>query len=132
MRKVLLFLVVSFIIMGTLGAHAIIPDSATVEIPTPESDYIQDTDVQSENFAESEPVVVEPVVDETTEQAEDELSVVDSEAPKEMVAESLQKGSGCPRGTVEPGEQTCRDGHQVYAYFVRRACKVSENSRKFL
>lgn len=89
MRKVLLFLVVSFIIMGTLGAHAIIPDSATVEIPTPESDYIQDTDVQSENFAESEPVVVEPVVDETTEQAEDELSVVDSEAPKEMVAESF-------------------------------------------
>ena len=89
MRKVLLFLVVSFIIMGTLCAHAIIPDSATVEIPTPESDYIQDTDVQSENFAESEPVVVEPVVDETTEQAEDELSVVDSEAPKEMVAESF-------------------------------------------
>ena len=89
MRKVLLFLVVSFIIMGTLCAHAIIPDSATVEIPTPESDYSQDTDVQSENFAEPEPVAVEPVVDETTEQAEDELSVVDSEAPKEMVAESF-------------------------------------------
>ena len=89
MRKVLLFLVVSFIIMGTLGAHAIIPDSATVEIPTPESDYIQDTDVQLENFAESEPVVVEPVVDEGIEQTADELPVVDSEAPKEMVAESF-------------------------------------------
>ena len=79
MRKVLLFLVVSFIVMGTLGAHAIIPDSATVEIPTPESEYIQDTDVQSENFAEPEPVVVEPIVDECTEQSADELSVVDSE-----------------------------------------------------
>ena len=89
MRKVLLFLVVSFIIMGTLCAHAIIPDSATVEIPTPESDYSQDTDVQSENFAEPEPVAVEPVVDEVTEQTADELPVVDSEAPKEMVAESI-------------------------------------------
>ena len=89
MRKVLLFLVVSFIIMGTLCAHAIIPDSATVEIPTPESDYSQDTDVQSENFAEPEPVAVEPVVDEVTEQTADELPVVDSEAPKEMVAESF-------------------------------------------
>ena len=63
MRKVLLFLVVSFIVMGTLGAHAIIPDSATVEVPTPESDYIQDTDVQSEDCAESEPIVMEPDVD---------------------------------------------------------------------
>ena len=89
MRKVLLFLVVSFIIMGTLCAHAIIPDSATVEIPTPESDYSQDTDAQSENFAEPEPVAVEPVVDEVTEQTADELPVVDSEAPKEMVAESF-------------------------------------------
>ena len=79
MRKVLLFLVVSFIIMGTLGAHAIIPDSATVEVPTPESDYIQDTDVQSENFAEPEPVVVETVVDEDSEQVTDELTIVDSE-----------------------------------------------------
>ena len=89
MRKVLLFLVVSFIIMGTLCAHAIIPDSATVEIPTPESDYSQDTDVQSENFAEPEPVAVEPVVDEVTEQTADELPVVDSEAPEETVAESI-------------------------------------------
>ena len=87
MRKVLLFLVVSFIVMGTLGAHAIIPDSATVEIPTPESDYSQDTDVQSENFAESEPVVVESSVDEGTEQAGDELPVVDSETVEEMVSE---------------------------------------------
>ena len=69
MRKVLLLLVVSFIVMGTLGAHAIIPDSATVEVPTPESDYSQDTDVQSESFVEPEPVVVEPSVDEVTEQA---------------------------------------------------------------
>ena len=83
MRKVLLFLVVSFIIMGTLCAHAIIPDSATVEIPTPESEYIQDTDAQSENFAEPEQVVVEPGVDEGIEQAGDELPVVDSEASEE-------------------------------------------------
>ena len=89
MRKVLLLLVVSFIIMGTLGAHAIIPDSATVEVPTPESDYIQDTDVQSENFVESEPVVVEPLVDEVTEQAADEMSVVESETSDEMVAKSF-------------------------------------------
>ena len=89
MRKVLLFLVVSFIVMGTLGAHAIIPDSATVEIPTPESDYSQDTDVQSENFAESESVVMEPAVDEVTEQISDELSVVDSEASEETVVESI-------------------------------------------
>lgn len=87
MRKVLLLLVVSFIVMGTLGAHAIIPDSATVEVPTPESDYIQDTGVQSENFAESEPVVVETAVDEAIEQAADELSVVDSKASEEMVVE---------------------------------------------
>ena len=89
MRKILLLLVVSFIVMGTLGAHAIIPDSATVEVPTPESDYIQDTDVQSENFAEPELTVVELVVDEATEQAADELSVVDSEATEEMVVESI-------------------------------------------
>ena len=89
MRKVLLFLVVSFIVMGTLGAHAIIPDSATVEIPTPESEYIQDTDVQSEDFAEAEPIVMEPAVVEVAEQTADELSVVDSEATEEMVAESI-------------------------------------------
>lgn len=83
MRKVLLFLVVSFIIMGTLCAHAFIPDSATVEIPTPESEYIQDTDAQSENFAEPEQVAVEPGVDEGIEQAGDELPVVDSEASEE-------------------------------------------------
>ena len=89
MRKVLLFLVVSFIIMGILGAHAIIPDSATVEIPTPESDYVQDTDVQSESFVESEPVAVEPSVVEVTEQVSDEMSAVDSETSEEMVAESF-------------------------------------------
>ena len=83
MRKVLLFLVVSFIVMGTLGAHAIIPDSATVEVPTPESEYSQDTDVQSENFAEPEPVVMEPDVVEVNEQAVDELPVVDSEQVEE-------------------------------------------------
>ena len=89
MRKVLLLLVVSFIVMGTLGAHAIIPDSATVEVPTPESDYIQDTDVQSESSVESEPIVVEPAVDEAIGQAADELSVVDSEATEETVVESI-------------------------------------------
>ena len=89
MRKVLLFLVVSFIVMGTLGAHAIIPDSATVEVPTPESDYIQDTDVQSEDCAESEPIVMEPDVDEVTEQSADEVVAIDSETTEEMVAESI-------------------------------------------
>ena len=89
MRKVLLLLVVSFIIMGTLGAHAIIPDSATVEVPTPESDYVQDTDVQSENFAEPEQVVVEPALDEVTEQSADEVVAIDSETTEEMVAESI-------------------------------------------
>lgn len=87
MRKVLLFLVVSFIVMGTLGAHAIIPDSATVEVPTPESEYSQDTDVQSEDFAEPEPIVMEPAVDEVTEQTSDEMSAVDSETSEEMVVE---------------------------------------------
>ena len=75
--------------MGTLGAHAIIPDSATVEVPTPVSDYIQDTDVQSESSVESEPIVVEPAVDEAIGQAADELSVVDSEATEETVVESI-------------------------------------------
>ena len=102
MRKVLLLLVVSFIVMGTLGAHAIIPDSATVEIPTPESDYSQDTDVQSENFAESEPVAVEQSVDEVTEQVSDEMSVVDSEAPEETVAESINVAEAESEISAEP------------------------------
>ena len=89
MRKVLLFLVVSFIVMGTLGAHAIIPDSATVEVPTPESGYIQDTDVQSEDCAESDLVVMESAVDEVTEKAADEVVAIDSETTEEMVAELI-------------------------------------------
>ena len=100
MRKVLLLLVVSFIVMGTLGAHAIIPDSATVEVPTPESDYIQDTDVQSEDCVESEPIVVEPAVDEVTEKAADELSVVDSEATEETVVESINVAEAEPEPVV--------------------------------
>ena len=102
MRKVLLFLVVSFIVMGTLGAHAIIPDSATVEVPTPESDYIQDTDVQSEDCAESEPIVMEPDVDEVTEQSADEVVAIDSEAPNEMVAESFNDVDIEPEVSAEP------------------------------
>lgn len=103
MRKVLLFLVVSFIIMGTLCAHAIIPDSATVEIPTPESDYSQDTDVQSENFAEPEPVAVEPVVDEGIEQAADEVSVVDSEQVEETtVIETFNDTDAQSENFAEP------------------------------
>lgn len=102
MRKVLLFLVVSFIIMGTLCAHAIIPDSATVEIPTPESEYIQDTDAQSENFAEPEQVVVEPGVDEVVEQPADELSAADSEAPEEMGTESFNVVDVEPESSTDP------------------------------
>lgn len=103
MRKVLLFLVVSFIVMGTLGAHAIIPDSATVEVPTPESDYSQDTDVQSENFAESESVAVEPAVDEATEKAADEVSAVDSEQVKETtVIETLNDTDAQSESSAEP------------------------------
>ena len=103
MRKVLLLLVVSFIVMGTLGAHAIIPDSATVEIPTPESEYIQDADVQSENFAESEPVAVEPSVDEVTEQTADELPVVDSEQVKETtVVETFNDVDVEPESSADP------------------------------
>ena len=96
MRKVLLFLVVSFIVMGILGAHAIIPDSATVEVPTPESEYIQETDVQSESSVESEPVVVEPAVDEAVEQAADELHVVGSEALEKTVVESINVAEAEP------------------------------------
>ena len=103
MRKVLLFLVVSFIVMGTLGAHAIIPDSATVEVPTPESEYVQDTDVQLENFAESELGVVEPVVDEGTKQAADEVPVVDSEQVKETtVIETFNDTDAQSESSADP------------------------------
>lgn len=89
MRKVLLLLITSFLIVGILGAHADIPDSVTEEIPTPESEYLQDADVEVESVTESETVIVESDVDEVSEAVADELSAVDSEQVEEDVIETF-------------------------------------------